>query len=74
MARANVKQDKHAPVDFPSIIVFVDKFVEACPLLTNGVMESCLPYALLRNEWRSVYAQKGSGDPKGKRETGNDVF
>jgi len=59
MAKSSVKQDKHAPVDFPSIIVFVDKFIEACPLLTSEVMESCLPYALLRNEWRSIYAQKG---------------
>jgi len=72
MARVPSKQDKHAPVDLPSIIIFIDKFLEACPLLTNEVMESCLPYALLRNEWRSIYAAK-----VGKRidkEMGGDVF
>jgi len=70
MARANWKQDKHPPVDLPSIIVFVDKFIEACPLLTKEMLESCLPYALLRNEWRSIYAQVDEQTKKGVK----DVF
>jgi len=69
MARTNYKQDKHPPVDFPSIIIFIDRFIEACPLLTAEVMESCLPYALLRSEWRSIYSE---GDAK--KGVRGDVF
>jgi len=73
MARnQNNKQEKHQPLDFPSIIIFMDKFIEECPLLTRDILESCLPYALLRNQWRSIYSAKNVG----KKELLNqqDVF
>jgi len=53
------KDAKHSAADFPAMIVFMDTFIEETPLLTREVLESCLPYALLRNEWKSIYAQKG---------------
>jgi len=56
MARAKV--DKHGPVDFPSIITFLDRFVQASPMLTNDMLERCLPYALLRNMYKQIYEDK----------------
>jgi len=58
MGRSNVKQDKHPPADFPSMIVFIDLFIQECPLLGPDTLEQNIPYALLRNEWRSIFAQK----------------
>jgi NCK-associated protein 1 len=56
MARA--KADKHGPVDFPSVITFLDRFVQASPMLTNDMLERCLPYALLRNMYKQIYEDK----------------
>eukprot|EP01119_Soliformovum_irregulare_P005153 TRINITY_DN1660_c0_g1_i1.p1 TRINITY_DN1660_c0_g1~~TRINITY_DN1660_c0_g1_i1.p1 ORF type:complete len:1147 (-),score=374.72 TRINITY_DN1660_c0_g1_i1:168-3608(-) len=56
---ARQKADKHTPVDFPSVIIFMDKFVQASPLLTADVLEECLPYSLLRNEYSSIYSNRG---------------
>jgi NCK-associated protein 1 len=56
MARA--KPDKHGPVDFPSVITFLDRFVQASPMLTTDMLERCLPYALLRNMYKQIYEDK----------------
>jgi len=69
---AQAKQDKHTPVDFPSIIIFMDRFIEESPLLTRDILEECLPYALLRNEWKSVFTAKNIG--KKEAAITQDVF
>jgi len=70
MARAPAKQDKHGPIDYPSIVIFMDLFVEHSPLLTRDIIENCIPYSLLRNEWKSIYSRTGkAATPKGE-----DVF
>jgi len=62
-------KDKHVPNDFSSVIVFMDKFVDCSPLLTRDVLETCIPYALLRNHWKQIYSSKS-----GKKETPTDVY
>jgi hypothetical protein len=37
MARAP-QRDKHGPTDFASVIIFIDRFVQECPLLTEGII------------------------------------
>eukprot|EP01114_Cavostelium_apophysatum_P008095 TRINITY_DN2037_c0_g1_i3.p1 TRINITY_DN2037_c0_g1~~TRINITY_DN2037_c0_g1_i3.p1 ORF type:complete len:968 (+),score=390.05 TRINITY_DN2037_c0_g1_i3:690-3593(+) len=69
LARAP-KTDKHGPVDFPSMIIFMDKFIKECPLLTQESLESVLPYALLRSEYKTVYRPTLIG---GKKEAA-DVY
>jgi hypothetical protein len=58
MARA--KSDKHGPIDFPSIIIFLDRFVQASPLLTQDMLDACLPYAILRNMYKQIYEDKAA--------------
>jgi len=72
MARTPVKQEKYAPIDFPSIIVFMDKFIQESPLLTRDSLEHCLPYSLLRSEWKGIYSARAG---KATREAASaDVF
>jgi len=58
LARNTSVKDKTAPVDLPSVLIFMDLFLEESPLLTRDVLESVLPYGLLRNEWKHVFAPK----------------
>lgn len=75
MARTPVKPDKNSPIDFPSIIIFMDKFLQESPLLTRDALEACIPYALLRNEWKAVYsASSKQGKDLKKDISGADVF
>jgi len=60
LARAP-KTDKHGPVDFPSMIIFMDRFIQECPLLSRESLEAVLPYALLRNEFKAIYARGSVG-------------
>jgi hypothetical protein len=57
MSRVPSKGDKKGPVDFPSIMIFIDKFIDACPLLSRDILEDCVPYALLRNMFRDIYSK-----------------
>lgn len=66
MARA--PKDKHTPVDFASVIIFMDRFVQECPLLTEDMLEKTLPYTLLRNMYKQIYEDKLG--PGGKQLTG----
>eukprot|EP01112_Ceratiomyxa_fruticulosa_P019008 TRINITY_DN6153_c0_g1_i1.p1 TRINITY_DN6153_c0_g1~~TRINITY_DN6153_c0_g1_i1.p1 ORF type:complete len:1157 (-),score=241.56 TRINITY_DN6153_c0_g1_i1:17-3487(-) len=54
-------KDKHSPTDFPSVIIFMDKFMEDAKLLTYDALDSCLPYSLLRNMYKDVYENKNLG-------------
>jgi len=58
MARNPPKGEKFRPVDFPSIIVFLDQFVENCPLITRDILEDCIPYTLLRNMFRDIFVAR----------------
>jgi NCK-associated protein 1 len=68
MARA--KDTKHGPVDFPSVIIFIDRFVQECPLLTEDMLERTLPYTLLRNMYKQIYEDKTA--PGKQAETAQD--
>jgi len=56
---------KTGPSDLPSAMVFMDEFLKESTLLTRDMLESSLPYAILRNMWREVYDIKGSGKSAG---------
>jgi len=56
MARA--KDDKRGPVDFASVIIFMDKFMDDTQLLSFDLLEGSLPYALLRNMYKELYETK----------------
>jgi len=58
-------KDKHSPIDFPSVIIFMDKFMDDAKLLTYDALESCLPYSLLRNMYKDVYENKNSAGKTG---------
>jgi len=53
------KQDKQYPVNFPSMVIFMDQFIQECPLLSREALESVLPYTLLRNEYKTLYTLSG---------------
>eukprot|EP01132_Coremiostelium_polycephalum_P004043 gene4043-5061_t len=54
----NKANNKHVPNDLPSVVVFLDKFTQQCPLLTKDVIEQYLPYALVRNMYKDLYENK----------------
>jgi NCK-associated protein 1 len=56
--------DKKGPVDFPSMIIFLDKFVEQCEYVKRDTLETCMPYSLLRSMYKEVYAP-GHHSPEG---------
>jgi len=70
LLRVARSRDKHGPVDFPSVVIFMDKFVSASPLLTHDALERCLPYALMRNMYKQIYEEKTG--PGKQQETGQD--
>jgi NCK-associated protein 1 len=49
----------------PSVLIFMDKFVDDSPFVTQESLESCLPYALLRSMYKQLYDTKTQGK-KGK--------
>jgi len=53
------KQDKQYPINFPSTAIFMDQFIQECPLLSREALEEVLPYTLLRNEYKTLYTQSG---------------
>lgn len=54
----NTKSDKYSLSDFPSVITFLDRFVVESPLITRDVLENNVPYALLKNHWKTIYTPK----------------
>jgi len=51
-------KEKNLPRDLPSVVIFLDLFVQNCPVLTRNTLESCMPYAFLRSMWRDLYSRK----------------
>jgi len=54
--RIPVKGDKKP--DWPAITIFIDKFIDSCPLITRDVLEQSIPYTLIRNLMRDIYATR----------------
>ncbi|EFA80340.1 component of SCAR regulatory complex [Heterostelium album PN500] len=49
---------KYLPSDPASVIIFLDKFVEECPLLIKDNLEQYLPYTFIRNMFKDIYENK----------------
>jgi len=56
--RIPIKGDKKP--DWAAIMIFIDQFVDACPLITRDVLEQSIPYTLLRSLLRDIYATRPS--------------
>jgi len=54
--RIPIKGDKKP--DWAAIMIFIDQFVDACPLITRDVLEQSIPYTLLRSLLRDIYATR----------------
>jgi hypothetical protein len=52
---------KLVPKDFASLFVFLDLFIDDCPLLSRAELEPVIPYSLLRSMWRGIYSKVGKG-------------
>jgi len=56
--RIPVKGDKKP--DYSAIMIFVDQFIDSCPLITRDVLDQSIPYTLLRSLMRDIYATRPS--------------
>lgn len=57
-ARIPLKGDKKP--DWAAITIFVDQFVDSCPLVTRDVLEESIPYTLLRSLIRDIYTTRST--------------
>jgi len=57
--------EKNGIQSLPSVIIFMDKFVQESPLLTHDALEGCLPYSMLRSLYRQLYESKAGKKTKG---------
>lgn len=51
------KEDKEAVRNRESVYILLDLIVQESPFLTMDLLESCFPYALIRNAYHEVYKQ-----------------
>jgi len=56
--RIPVKGDKKP--DWAAITIFIDQFVDSCPLITRDVLEQSIPYTLIRSLMRDIFATRPS--------------
>jgi len=54
--RIPVKGDKKP--DWAAIMIFIDQFIDSCPLITRDVLEQSIPYTLVRSLMRDIYATR----------------
>ncbi|XP_052216371.1 membrane-associated protein Hem-like isoform X3 [Dreissena polymorpha] len=57
LLRLGQESEKEAVRNRESVYLLLDKIVQESPFLTMDLLESCFPYALLRNAYNSVYKQ-----------------
>eukprot|EP01092_Planopodium_desertum_P008628 TRINITY_DN3628_c1_g1_i2.p1 TRINITY_DN3628_c1_g1~~TRINITY_DN3628_c1_g1_i2.p1 ORF type:complete len:100 (+),score=13.98 TRINITY_DN3628_c1_g1_i2:30-302(+) len=57
-AKEQVKLFIERPVSIPSIVIFLDKFVEYSPYISRDFLEKLMPYTLLRSMFKEVYETK----------------
>ncbi|KAF2077623.1 hypothetical protein CYY_001086 [Polysphondylium violaceum] len=50
--------EKFVPNEIQSVVVFLDKFVQQCPLLSKDILDSYIPYSLIRNMYKDLYENK----------------
>lgn len=55
LLRLGQESEKEAVKNRESVYLLLDKIVQESPFLTMDLLESCFPYALLRNAYHSVY-------------------
>ncbi|KAL3842215.1 hypothetical protein ACJMK2_020254 [Sinanodonta woodiana] len=60
LLRLGQENEKEAIKNRESVYLLLDKIVQESPFLTMDLLESCFPYALLRNAYHSVYKMAGT--------------
>ncbi|KAL9699863.1 hypothetical protein quinque_003304 [Culex quinquefasciatus] len=58
LLRLGQESDKEAIKNRESIYLLLDQIVQESPFLTMDLLESCFPYALIRNAYHAVYKQE----------------
>jgi len=51
-----LKQIDKPPKDLPSVVIFLDMFIEECPLIDRNIIDSIIPSSIFQAMWREVYA------------------
>lgn len=63
LLRLGQDQDKDATRNRESVYLLLDMIVKESPFLTMDLLESCFPYALLRNAYHAVFRGDTSSQP-----------
>lgn len=58
LLRLGQEADKEATRNRESVYLLLDLIVQESPFLTMDLLESCFPYALIRNAYNAVYKQE----------------
>ena len=58
LLRLGQEADKEATRNRESVYLLLDQIVQESPFLTMDLLESCFPYALIRNAYHAVYKQE----------------
>nr|CAH7728492.1 unnamed protein product [Callosobruchus chinensis] len=58
LLRLGQEADKEAIKNRESVYLLLDQIVQESPFLTMDLLESCFPYALIRNAYHDVYKQE----------------
>lgn len=61
LLRLGAETDKEATKNRDSVYLLLDMIVQESSFLTMDLLESCFPYALLRNAYHHVYKTDGHG-------------
>lgn len=60
LLRLGQEADKEITKNRESVYLLLDQIVQESPFLTMDLLESCFPYALIRNSYHAVYKQEHS--------------
>lgn len=60
LLRLGQETDREATKNRESVYLLLDLIVQESPFLTMDLLESCFPYALIRNAYHAVYKQEHS--------------
>uniref|UniRef100_A0A1B6E8D2 Membrane-associated protein Hem n=1 Tax=Clastoptera arizonana TaxID=38151 RepID=A0A1B6E8D2_9HEMI len=58
LLRLGQESDKELTKNRESVYLLLDQIVQESPFLTMDLLESCFPYALIRNAYHAVYKQE----------------
>jgi len=48
-------QRDNIPKDLASVIIFMDLFIDCCPLVSRSILEEIMPYSMVRSMWKEIY-------------------